>query len=67
MTKTQTYIIKETTHVNAEREGYQFTGSLAQAKRQASRAQSFQNTVLKIETESGVLLAYKENESWVNV
>lgn len=62
------YIIKETTHVNAEREGVEFEGTLTQAKRYASRNQVFQGTVLKIETTWGELVAYKEaGKKWVNV
>ena len=61
------YIIKETQNVNSDREGESFTGSLTAAKRSASKNQAFHGTVLKIETESGALVAYKEGSAWVNV
>lgn len=63
-----TYIIKEVQDVNSEREGTQIEAkNLSAAKRSASRGQFYQGTVLKIESESGVLLAYKEaGKSWVN-
>lgn len=65
---TTIYIIKETQNVNSDREGIKFEGeTLTQAKRFASRNQSFQGTTLKIEDENGALIAFKESgKSWVN-
>lgn len=63
-----TYIIKEVQDVNSEREGTQIEAkNLRAAKRAASRGQFYQGTVLKIENEIGILLAYKESgKFWVN-
>ena len=60
------YIISEVQNVNSTRKGFQFSGDLTAAKRKASSEQFFQGTVMKIETESGVLVAYKENGKWHN-
>lgn len=64
-----TYIIKETTHVNADTDrSVKYEGTLRGAKLFASTNQIFYGTTLKIETVSGQLVAYKEaGEKWVNV
>lgn len=62
------YIIKEAQNVNSERKGERIEAdSLSAAKRAASRAQMFQGSVMKIENEYGLLLAYKEDGRWVEV
>lgn len=61
---TTTFIIKETQNINSDREGTPFTGTLPQAKRFASRNQAFQNTILKIETASGILVSLKSGNKW---
>ncbi len=60
------YIIKEVQNVNSERKGERIEAKdLAAAKRAASRAQMFQGSVMKIENEAGMQLAYKENGRWI--
>lgn len=63
------YVIKEVQNINSDREGVTIrSNSLSCAKRTASRNQSFQGTTLKIETENGALLAYKEpDKKWVEI
>ncbi|MGL4458641.1 MAG: hypothetical protein ACRCUB_09665 [Plesiomonas shigelloides] len=59
------YIIKEVSNVNSDRkESLTVNGSLASAKRCASRSQAFQGTVMKIENIRGVLVAYKKDGQW---
>jgi len=61
-----TYTIIEAQNVNSTREGTEIQAKdLTSAKRAASKAQCFQGTVLKIE-QNGVLVAYKENNVWIN-
>lgn len=64
-----TYIITESTDLNAFREGQVIeVGSLTKAKQYASRQQVFHDTVLKVEDEHGELLAYKNvNQEWVTL
>jgi hypothetical protein len=57
------FIIKEVQSLQSDREGVEFEGTLIQAKRSATRNQAFRGTVLKIETVSGELVAYK-NGVW---
>ena len=63
------YVIKEVQNINSDREGVSiWANSLLCAKRTASKNQSFQGTTLKIETENGMLLAYKEpNKNWIEI
>lgn len=62
-----TYIIKETQNLQSEREGYKYSGTLTAAKRTATKNQYFCGTVLKIEDETGNLIAFKEDGSqWSN-
>lgn len=62
-----TYIIKEVQNINSDREGVKVeTTSLTSAKRIASKNQLFHGTVLRIESENGNWLAYKEDGNrWV--
>lgn len=61
------YIIKETQNLNSDRDGVEITAkSLAHAKRNASRRQVFCGTVMKIESVTGELLAYKAGTDWVD-
>lgn len=64
-----TYIIKETTDVNADTDrSVKYEGTLRGAKLFASTNQVFYGTTLKIETTWGELVAYKEaGEKWVNI
>lgn len=69
----QTYTITEKQNVNSTREGYEFSGTLDQAKRKATKEQVAYGTVLTIEL-SGELVAYKEaaqyskqRTRWINV
>lgn len=64
----KTYIIKEIQNVNSEREGVTIEAAdLSQAKRKASRNQTFKGTTLRIETINGACLSYKESGSkWVD-
>lgn len=56
-----TYIITEKQDRNSTRQGEVVEAkSLTAAKRKASAAQMFQNTVMTIESESGVLLSWKD-------
>jgi len=52
-------IIKEVSDLNSDRDGTKFNGTLNQAKSYATSTRMFKGTVLKIENEIGVLLAYK--------
>lgn len=63
------YVIKEVQNLNSDREGVSIrANSLSCAKRTASRNQGFHGTTLKIETENGALLAYKEpDQKWVEI
>lgn len=56
-----TYIIKETQNINSDRQGETFEGTLTAAKRHATRNQFFCGTVLKIETQNGSLICFKED------
>ena len=59
------YVIKEVQGMNADRAAtITVNGSLAAAKRCATKAQAFHGTVLKIESTSGVLIAYKQGGKW---
>lgn len=60
------YIIKEAQNANSERKGERIEAKdLAAAKRAASRAQMLKGSVMKIENEAGLLLAYKESGRWI--
>ena len=60
------YIIKEVQNMGSERKGERIEAKdLAAAKRAASRAQMFQGSVMKIESEAGALLAHKEGGRWI--
>jgi len=62
-----TYTIIEAQNVNSTREGVEIQAkNLASAKRAATKAQCFQGTVLKIES-NGSLVAYKDANGWTNV
>lgn len=54
------HVIKEVNSVSADRSPLLVVnGSLASAKRCASRSQVFKGTILKIENTRGLMLAYK--------
>jgi ribosomal protein L19 len=60
-----TFIIRELQNMNSHREGQAIEAkNLTAAKRAASRAQMFQGTVLKIESQGGAVLAVKEDGKW---
>lgn len=60
-----TFTITEKENANSIREGYEFTGTLTQAKRHATKNQAFHNTFLVIE-ESGIVSASKNaSGKWV--
>lgn len=62
-----TYIIKEVQNINSHREGTKIeVSSLSQAKLIASKSQCFCGTIMRIETESGVLVSYKDRGEWIN-
>lgn len=62
------YVIKEVNSVTSDRDPLLVVnGSLASAKRCASRSQVFKYTVLKIENLRGFLLAYKKDGHWFDV
>ena len=59
----ETYIITEKQNLNSSREGIKIeVKNLAAAKRAATKSQAFHGTVLTIETESGAMLATKEDK-----
>jgi hypothetical protein len=59
------FIITEKTDINATRAGSAIEAKdLRAAKAAASRAQLFQNTVITVANESGVVLAVKQNGKW---
>lgn len=59
------YVIKEVQSLNDDRTATMtVSGSLASAKRCATRSQSSQGTVLKIENIGGVLISYKKDGKW---
>lgn len=58
------FIISETNEVQCRREAYHFSGTLTQAKRHASKNKMYIGTVLKIESESGELIASKSGKKW---
>ncbi|MFT3758419.1 hypothetical protein [Thauera sp.] len=62
------FIITEKQDLNSTRKGEIVEAKdLTGAKRAASRSQLFQGTVLTVESESGVLLAWKPAKaSWIN-
>lgn len=60
------YCITEKQNVNSVRDGYHLEcNSLLQAKREATKRQVFQNTVITIE-HLGQMLAIKTGKKWVN-
>lgn len=61
---TSTFIIKETQNVNSDRDGIEFTGTLIQAKRFATRNKAFHGTTLKIESTGGTLISFKSDKKW---
>lgn len=61
----KTYVVTEKQNVNSVRNGLVIEAAdLAAAKRRASREQMFQGTVMTIESESGALLAIKQDGKW---
>ena len=59
------YVIKEVQNLNSDRAATMtVNGSLAAAKRCATKSQSFNGSVLKIENTRGVLIAYKQGGKW---
>ena len=61
------YVIKEVQNMNSDRAATMtVNGSLSAAKRCATKSQSFQGTVLKIENTRGVLIAYKKDGKWID-
>ena len=59
------YVIKEVQNLSSDRAATMtVNGSLAAAKRCATKAQAFHGTVLKIENTRGVLIAYKHGGKW---
>lgn len=62
-----TYYITEKQGLNSQRTSVQIeAGTLAEAKRQASRMQMFEGTVMVIAAENGAELAHKTNGKWVD-
>ena len=63
-----TYTIIEKENANSIRQGYEFTGSLTQAKKQATKSQMFHDTFLVIELDD-IVFSFKDrnNNKWVNV
>lgn len=61
-------VIKEVQNLNSNRNGETIeVSNMRQAKRKATSMQCFHGTVLKIERESGELLAYKDGNKWTDV
>ena len=61
----KTYVVTEKQNVNSVRNGLVIEAAdLAAAKRRASREQMFQGTAMTIESESGALLAIKQDGKW---
>lgn len=61
------YVIKEVRNVGYDgKERMRVNGSLASAKRCASRAQRKKGTIMQIEGVRGELIAYKNNGEWFN-
>lgn len=61
------YCITEKQNVNSVREGYHLEcSSLLQAKRQATKRQAFNDTVLTVE-HLGQVLSVKMGKKWVDV
>lgn len=63
-----TFTIIEKENSMSIREGYEFDGTLTQAKRHATRNQAFYNTFLVIE-QNDIVVAFKNRneKKWVNV
>ena len=64
-TKMSTYKITELQNANSTRQGEMVEAkSLADAKRKASRMQTFQGTVLEVSDADGLILSTKQNGAW---
>jgi hypothetical protein len=62
------FTITEKQNAMSIREGYEFEGTLTQAKRHATRNQAFQGTFLVIEEEDVVVATKDRNaKTWFNV
>lgn len=64
MKSINTYAITEKSNLNSERAGFEYKGTLRDAKSKASKTQVFQGTILSIE-QAGRLVTYKENGKWI--
>ena len=65
--KIMKFIIKEVLNLQSDRSGYILTcNSLSSAKKQASKRQCFEKTVLKIYDKAENLLSYKEGKKWID-